>query len=275
MDGREAGGKVAEDEARAFDFGEGGGGGGNAKPGGDEPHFGLDVVGVLGDAGLGPGAGARSEEGIVVPMLDIGIHHDEGFFIEIGPIEFSFFGEAMAGWKGQDLPGFLDEFEFELGVTDRRAKEAGIEFVLPQAADLFDAGEVEEGELDLGELLLKAAEDIGEPWIGGGGDNAEAQSADETGFGLAGALFGIGGRVEDITRFGEEDAAGKGEFDLTRGALEQGNAEVFLQGTDLGAEGGLGDVKFLGGAAEIEFLGKGGEVAKVSQFHGLIVIRYQ
>ncbi len=46
---REAGREFAEDEAGAFDFGDGFGGRRDAETGGDEPHFGMNVVGVLAD----------------------------------------------------------------------------------------------------------------------------------------------------------------------------------------------------------------------------------
>ena len=51
--------------------------------------------------------------------------------------------------------------------------------------------------------------------------------------------------------------------------MEKADTEFLLERADLGAEGWLGDVEFLGGAAEVEFLGDGGKVFQMSEFHGI------
>ena len=92
-------------------------------------------------------------------------------------------------------------------MADGRSKETGIEFIFMQTTKLLGAGEVVEGELDVGKLLLEAAEDGSEPGICGGGDDSESKGADEAGLGLTGALPGIESTGEDAAGFDEEYAA--------------------------------------------------------------------
>ena len=98
---------------------------------------------------------------------------------------------------------------------------------------------------------------------GEGGDGADAED-----FSIGGALV-----LEDVEEFFagaedgfgvfEGDAAGFGEDEGFVLAVEEVEAEAFLEAAELGAEGRLGNFEVFGGAGEATFVGDGAEVAEV------------
>ena len=71
--------------------------------------------------------------------------------------------------------------------------------------------------------------------------------------------------AEDFLRLLEQIAAGFGQPDLARGALQELDAEAVLQFEDDAADGWLGHCQAFGGAVEVEFLGHGDEGREVLQ----------
>src|SRR5258705_11319446 len=68
----------------------------------------------------------------------------------------------------------------------------------------------------------------------------------------------------------EKGAAGRGELDATRTALQQLDADLQLQITDLPAQRWLGRVQPpLGGVGEAAFLGHRNEIAQMPELHAL------
>jgi hypothetical protein len=78
----------------------------------------------------------------------------------------------------------------------------------------------------------------------------------------------VGGR-QQTQRVRQEGRAGVGQADVMGAAVEQAQAQVFLDLPDAGAQGGLGDDHPLGRPAEIARLGQGREKAKLAQRYGL------
>ena len=267
LHGGQAGGQGTEDEAGAFDFGQGGGGGGDAEPSGDKPHLGLDVVGVLGGMHLGSDPGAGGEEGIVKAVLLAGVDHDEAFAIHVFPFQVALFGEAMAGGHGEHLVGLLGIDPFQFFTINRGAQDAHIQFASLQAAELFGAGLLEQGELHAGETVVKSAQDAGEARGGGGGDHAQPQDAGEAVMGFAGGLHGLGGGPEQSAGFLQQDTPGGGQAHGARRAFKQTDFHVGFQGFDLGAQSRLGQVQTFCRPAEVQFLGHGHKVSQLPQFH--------
>ncbi|AIJ25508.1 hypothetical protein AMETH_5416 [Amycolatopsis methanolica 239] len=70
---------------------------------------------------------------------------------------------------------------------------------------------------------------------------------------------------QQVTRFGEQDLAGLGQFDATAVAFEQPRAEVGFEPADALAQWRLGDAEPVRGASEVEFFGDHDEVAQRAQ----------
>ncbi len=65
-----------------------------------------------------------------------------------------------------------------------------------------------------------------------------------------------------------------GQGDMVRAALEKPHAQVLLDLTNAGAQGGLGDDHPLGRPAEVAGIGQGGEEAQLAQRYGLGASRW-
>jgi hypothetical protein len=76
------------------------------------------------------------------------------------------------------------------------------------------------------------------------------------------------GRGEQSLCVSEEDLAGRGQFDPSGAATQQGDGERGLERPDLLAHRLLGDVQILGGTREVPVLGDGHEVAHLPEIGG-------
>lgn len=88
---------------------------------------------------------------------------------------------------------------------------------------------------------------------------------------LGESLGGGDGALEggqDLSGVIEEHAPRREQGHAPRGAGKEGRTQLVLQGPDLPAERGLGDVQALGGAAHVAFFGDGDEVTELGETHG-------
>ena len=65
--------QCAKDQTRTPDFAKRCRGGRDAEAGGDQPHFGLDIIGILDWTRLGAGLGAFGKKGVVISVLRAGV----------------------------------------------------------------------------------------------------------------------------------------------------------------------------------------------------------
>src|SRR4051794_33947046 len=77
--------KVTKDQTRPFDLFQGGGRRRDSKPSRDQPHLGLDIMGILGGTWFGARFGASRHEGIIVAMLAVRMDHHELLLMKIFP----------------------------------------------------------------------------------------------------------------------------------------------------------------------------------------------
>lgn len=78
----------------------------------------------------------------------------------------------------------------------------------------------------------------------------------------------LSARVTDLLGLGEEGGTIAPQGDASAAFLEEGGAQLLLQGGHGVAQAGLGDIQALGGAAVMHLLGEDEEVAEMVDVHG-------
>ncbi len=137
--------------------------------------------------------------------------------------------------------------------------------MLQQRVGLVDRVQFLQLQVHRGVAGAEAAQDRRQDLVGGRGHEAHRQPA---GHAAAGAARG-GERAlhlrQHAVRLVEQHAAWLRQLDLASRALEQHDAELFLERADHLAKRRLRHVQPVGGAAKAEFLRHGDELAQLAQ----------
>lgn len=208
---------------------------------------------------------------------DVGVVAVGAVAVEADPRFVAKLPQRHAAAAGEPVAGADDDLYFERGDGEELEIAARGDLLAGQEAEV-GAVRAQGGELAVerlvGELDLDARVARAEFGNRGGdevGGEAPIVADDELAAGAAGGVLDGGdGEIdlgEDLAGVDVEGAAGVGELDADAVAIEEPGAELLLEGADLAAERGLGDVQPLGGAAEVQLLRHRLKIAQVAQFH--------
>ena len=144
-------------------------------------------------------------------------------------------------------------------LAGRAFDESDGDFAIEQKFDDFFGVAAVERELHAGMLVEEGTDETRKNVLGDRGGDAESEIAG--GLAVIGGqlLFGFSGQRRDLFGVAEEGRSLRGEGDAIRGAIEETNSEIVLEGLDLERDGRLGQKQMLGGFAEVEMLGYGAE----------------
>lgn len=144
--------------------------------------------------------------------------------------------------------------------------------VLERLHDAFGIA-ADERRKDARTRSAELAEKAGQNVLSDGGRGAEDQGAGLRAAEGCDLLFGAGEDVACLLGVLEKDFAGGREADFGPGAIEELDAELFFEGFDLLADGGLGQVELFGGLTKTEMTRDGAkddEAEVVEARHRLI-----
>jgi len=172
--------------------------------------------------------------------------------------------ENSLGVEGQRL---VREICRTITHVDDEIELAGFEF---DGEGVFDVRA--EADFDKGEFAAEVAKDNGQAIGKDAFGSGDAQGAARLVTDCFLALFHGG---KGLLGEGLETAAGIGERDAAAEAVEEWNAEFFLECLDLRGHVGLHGVNALGGAGEVEFFGESPKYLKLAYFHGYLQNRWK
>ena len=171
------------------------------------------------------------------------------------------FGQGQQHRVIEDLPGG------QVRVVGGRwfAHQGDVQAALAQTFELFQGGQVIQLDMHGGPVVAQYAQGIGQDTgVHGVFDITDAQTAFfAAAQALAQGLQAVGVGQQGLG-FGQERLAVAGQADALLAALEQGQAQAFLELGDLPTQGRLGNVQALGGAADVFFFGYHFEVAQLA-----------
>ena len=156
-------------------------------------------------------------------------------------------------------------------VLDRRRQQRGIDLVSRQPLEQGFGHLLGQHQPHLRDFAPQRPQDQRHQVGGQGRNRAEPQAAGE------GIAVGLGvvtdriGLVDHPARHRHHLGAHRGNLDPAVGALEQRDAELFLELAHLPAQGRLTDVTGLGGAAEMAEIGDRDDVAEIAQVHRRLI----
>lgn len=258
-----------------------------AGPGDGDEGVGLEVVG---DDHLGQDGDAHAGAGALLDGLDAGeleracgadAGGGEGT-LEEGAVAAGVLGEeqllgddvvrcdagsggerVVAGDDGADgfgAQGFDDEVRLLDGLVDA---DGYVDAGLGGWAELTEAGGVEL-DPDLGVAILEGAQEPGQAIGEDGLGCAEGEGSGGLAVGVDG-VAGLFGEREEAVGVGEQTFAGGGELDAAGETVEEGNAELLLEGLNLRGDAGLCVVEDSCGAGEAALADDGGEGTELTE----------
>lgn len=190
---------------------------------------------------------------------------DERLVSKIAHPDLRLRGERIVGRQCDDKAVVPQPGDDEFGIGDRRSQQRDVDLTGCQRAHLRGHEHLAaEGEVDARQLDRQCARQGGQVTVGGRADTADGEVSDRTGSHPTGKVAGVVDPCEQFTCPVEVGAAGFGELDLARGAMQQLDTELGFELPNRLRERGLGHVQAGGGTSEVGLLGHRHEIAQLT-----------
>jgi hypothetical protein len=241
---------------------------GDAQASRDEAEIRLHAPRLLQHLRREAGAAARADQQVVVPGGGVTREHDHRILSQLGEVHGGPPRQAVCAREDCHQRLALDRLDDQAGLVDGKAHETDLDAAVAQGIGLRAGEERVEADVDGREARAPDPEDAREDVQIGRRHEPDGQLADLAAAGAARRAHGALRVREHPAHLVEERMPRGGELDAAVRAMEQVDAELAFELSDLLAERRLRHVQARRGAAEVQLLRDGQEVAEVAELHG-------